>query len=357
MCVLHLRTDRPPGVLRRSAEQTVPGWEACIERADGDDQTVQYVLGLDFGGTKLAAGLVDSSGRLIEFRRCPTDPSAGPAGAISAVQRLVDSFTTRVRLAGVGISFGGPIDQARMRTLLSHHGPGWEEYPLVEHIGRLWPGPVVMENDANAAALGEFRFGAGRGYRNLLYVTVSTGIGGGVIINGELYRGSRGLSGEIGHTIVVPSGPLCPCGKQGCLEAVASGPSIARHYAARSGLDPTTVTAEEVFQQAERGNPRARETLEWSINLLGIGLANAINLLDPDAIIIGGGVSRAGDRLFAPLRAAVAAAAAPSPPGAVPILPAALGDAVGVLGAAALVLSTSAARQQSAQTRQDPGDP
>lgn len=298
-------------------------------------------LGLDFGGTKLAAGLAAEDGRLLAFQRCPTDPNAGPEGALDAMRDLVAAFPAALLPpVAVGISFGGPVDSRRQRTVLSHHGPGWEAFPLVERVAHEWGVPAVMDNDANACALGEIRFGAGRGHRNLLYVTVSTGIGGGIILDGTLYRGSRGLSGEIGHTIVVPGGPLCPCGKRGCLEAVASGPAIARAYAAQATVGSTVVTAEEVFRLAAAGDIVARAVLDQAIEWLGVGLANAINLLDPDVVVVGGGVSRAGSALFDPLRAAVRSAAAPSPPGAVSVLPAALGDSGGVLGAVALALSS-----------------
>jgi glucokinase len=299
-------------------------------------------LGLDFGGTKLAVGFADASGTLLGLRRCPTDAESGPTGALAAMQALFAELVATLgpearRPAAVGISFGGPVDPSRRRTLLSHHGPGWEDYPLVERVAALWPGPVAMDNDANAAALGEGRFGAGRGYPNLLYVTVSTGIGGGVLVDGQLYRGSRGLAGEIGHTIVVPEGPRCACGKRGCLEALAAGPAIARAYAERQGLPEGGVSAADVFDRAAAGEPLAQAVVAAAIHWLGLGLANAINLLDPDLVVIGGGVSRAGAALFQPLRAEVRAVCAPSPPDTVPIVPAALADAVGVLGAIALV--------------------
>lgn len=294
-------------------------------------------LGLDFGGTKLAAGLADETGHLLAIERGPTDPEAGTAGAMDTMRRLVAAMTDRrSEIAGVGISFGGPVSADRTRTLLSHHGPGWEDVPLVERVAAIWRCPVTMDNDANAAALGEVRFGAGRGFRNVLYLTVSTGIGGGVVIDGELYRGSRGLSGEIGHTIVEPGGPPCPCGKRGCLEAVAAGPMIARAYAAAGTA--TDVGAEDVFRRAAKGDPIARDVLDRAIRGLGLGISNAINLLDPDLVVIGGGVSKAGDALFVPLRRAVRETCSPSPPDAVPIRPAALGDAVGVLGAIALII-------------------
>lgn len=294
-------------------------------------------LGLDFGGTKLAVGVADARGRVLGTRRAPTDAAAGPEGALETVARLVSELgPVAQQPEAVGISFGGPVTPDRQRALVSHHGPGWDDFPLVEQVARRWGRPVEMDNDANAAALGEVRFGAGRGYRNVVYLTVSTGIGGGVVIDGELYRGSRGLSGEIGHTIVAPGGPVCPCGKRGCLEAVAAGPMIARAYNERVGGMVVT-RAEDVFRRAMEGNALARSVLAFAIDGLGLGIANAINVLDPDLVVLGGGVSNAGDELFVPLRAATQRYAAPSPPGAVPILPAALGDRVGVLGAIALV--------------------
>lgn len=298
-------------------------------------------LGLDFGGTKLAAGLADDEGRVIAFWRCPTNAEGGPEAALAAMRDMVASGTqssaSSSQLAAVGISFGGPVNSRRTHTVLSHHGPGWEDYPLVDRVASIWGCPVAMDNDANAAALGEYRFGAGQGCRDLLYVTVSTGIGAGIVIDGKLYQGTHGLAGEVGHTIVVPNGPLCPCGKRGCLEAVASGPSIARAYAEREGIDQRAVTAADVFRRAAAGDVRAEETLNVAIEILGIGLANAINILDPDAVVVGGGVTGAGERFFAPLRTAVRAHCAPSAPDSVPIVPAKLGDHVGVLGAIALV--------------------
>ncbi len=295
------------------------------------------VLGLDFGGTKLAAGLATADGQLVTVARRPTIPEVGGIGAIQAMRELVDGMGERAReIVAVGLSFGGPVARDRQTTLLSHHGPGWIDFPLVERVHELWPVRIELDNDANAAALGEYRFGAGRGHQNVLYLTVSTGVGGGIVLGGRLYRGTRGLAGEVGHTIVRPDGPRCSCGKRGCVEAIAAGPSIARAYAERQPGTLGKVTAEEVFRLAASGDRTARDVLDRAITGLAIGVANAINVLDPDVVVIGGGVSRAGDALFVPLRQAVAAASAPSPPHAVPIVPATLGEGVGILGAVAL---------------------
>lgn len=298
---------------------------------------METYLGLDFGGTKLAAGIADATGRLLVQDRCPTDAASGPEGALDALRGMVDGFGTLARdVTAIGISFGGPVNPTRTQSLLSHHGPGWEDFPLVARVAQIWRRPAVMDNDANAAALGEVRYGAGREGRNVLYLTVSTGIGGGVVINRSLYRGSRGLSGEIGHTIVVPNGPLCPCGKRGCLEAIASGTAIAQAYRATADPPAESITAADVFRRAAANDRAAQSVLDAAITALGIGLANGINLLDPDLLVIGGGVSKAGAALFEPLRAIVRTYCAPSPPDAVPIVPATLGDAVGILGAVAL---------------------
>ena len=297
-----------------------------------------YYLGIDFGGTKLALGVADDAGRIVAARRRPTDAAAGPEGAVIAMEQMAGEIDDLTRgVAAVGISFGGPVGVDRTRTLLSHHGPGWEDYPLVERVAAGWSRPVAMDNDANAAALGEARFGAARGQGNVLYVTVSTGIGGGVVVDGQLYRGSRGLAGEIGHMVVAPNGPICTCGKRGCLEATSAGPSIAREYLARADSPRDLVTAADVFARAAAGERLAQDVVGEAIRFLAIGLANAIDLLDPDVVVVGGGVSQAGDALFVPLRAAMRELAPLSPPGAVPVVPAALGDAVGVLGAVALV--------------------
>jgi glucokinase len=301
---------------------------------------VPLYLGLDFGGTKLAAGLADENGRLVVSGRRPTIPETGADGALEGMRELVDGFGDDARcIEAVGISFGGPVDRTRTRTLLSHHGPGWVDVPICERAQRMFGRSAVMDNDANAAALGEWRFGAAKGTRNALYLTVSTGIGGGIIVEDRLYRGSHGLSGEIGHVVVRPDGPPCACGKRGCLEAVSSGPAIARAYveiAASEGA--AEVTAADVFRGAASGDDLAARVLAEAIHCLGVGIADAINLLDPDVVVVGGGVSRAGAALFVPLQSEVRSACLYWPDVDVPVIPAALGDEVGILGAVALIL-------------------
>ncbi|MFL5806130.1 MAG: ROK family protein, partial [Roseiflexaceae bacterium] len=211
---------------------------------------MSYVLGLDFGGTKLAAGLADlSSDVIVASARCPTPPGGAEASLATMLQLARDLLAAQgehevrpyVRspahlftrspahpLTGVGVSFGGPVEADGRTVRRSMHVPGWEGFALADRLEREFGVPTLVANDADAAALAEHRFGAGRGVRHMLYLTVSTGIGGGVIVDGRLHRGERAWAGEVGHMPLKPDGPPCPCGRHGCLEALASGLSIAR---------------------------------------------------------------------------------------------------------------------------------
>jgi glucokinase len=208
--------------------------------------SMTLVLGLDFGGTKLAAGLVDLQQGSVLVRRSMATPVSGGAPAslqamLSVAQVLVAAAPAPVQ--GVGISFGGPVAADGRTVRLSMHVAGWEHVPLATHVEEALRLPAIVANDGDAAALAEYHFGAGRGVRNLLYLTVSTGIGGGIIIDGRLHRGERAWAGEAGHQVLKPDGPPCPCGRNGCLEALASGLSIAREARLRlRGPDGATST-------------------------------------------------------------------------------------------------------------------
>ncbi|GAB4108553.1 MAG: ROK family glucokinase [Roseiflexaceae bacterium] len=291
------------------------------------------VLGLDFGGTKLAAGLVDTaSGTLLADARCPTPP--GAEASLAAMLALADGLLAERQDSpvAVGVSFGGPVEADGRRVRLSMHIPGWEQQPLAERLEQRFGLPAAIANDGDAAALAEHRFGAGRGVRNLLYLTVSTGIGGGLVIDGRLYRGERAWAGEIGHMLLKPDGPPCPCGRNGCLEALASGLSVAR--AMRQGRpEQPAVTAQQVAEAAAAGDPLARAVWDEAMGWLGVGVASAANLLNPGRVVIGGGLARAGELLFAPVRQTLALRALDP---ALELAPAALGDAVGIYGGAAV---------------------
>ena len=310
-------------------------------------------LALDFGGTKLAAGLVDASaGKVLARVRRPSPGSARESIRVMLEMAHEALGATGEQLASVravGIAFGGPVDETRQIVRLSHHVPGWENLPLVAEVAAALGRPVAMDNDANAQGLGEWRYGAGRGKTDMLFVNVGTGIGGGVIIGGKLHRGRHGLAGEVGHTVVKPDGPVCTCGKHGCVEIMAAGPGIARQ--AREALassslpsrlcdlcggDLSRVTAETVFRAAGEGDALALGVLDSACLYLGIGIANAAAIVDPQLIVIDGGVTKAGDLFFGPLRRAARANAAPLDPEMAPIVAGELGDDSNILGAAAV---------------------
>jgi glucokinase len=317
---------------------------------------MNVILGLDFGGTKLAAGLVDpATGRLLSVARCPTPPGGADEGfeAMIELARALQPGDERssavgegYHLAGgdrspfvtVGVSFGGPVEADGRTVRRSMHVPGWEGLQLADRLEREFGVPVVVANDADAAALAEHRFGAGRGVRHLLYLTASTGIGGGVIIDGRLFRGEHAWAGEIGHMVLSPGGPPCPCGRNGCLEALASGLSIAREARARlphlNPVDPTAITARDVARAA--GTDSAAQAV-WNeaMTWLGVGVASAANLLNPGRVVIGGGLTAAGDLLFDPVRREVAARVLDPDLG---VVPAALGAEAGVLGGVAVAI-------------------
>lgn len=308
------------------------------------------VLAIDIGGTKLAAGIVDPGGNILARGEVPTLAAEGPERVLERIVRLSQDVLARPEVRAeavgrIGIGCAGPVDRQAGLILNPPNLPGWVRVPLVEYIEKALHRPAVLENDANAAALGEFRYGAGRGARSLVYLTVSTGIGGGIILDGRLWHGVKDGAGEIGHMTLVPDGPVCGCGNRGCLEALASGPSIARR--AREALSTgrpsrlceiRDVTAADVVRLAREGDAVAAEVWRETVAHLALGVAAVITILAPERVVIGGGVSRAGDLLFEPLRAEVRRRVKLVAVESVPILPAALGDDVGILGAAAVGL-------------------
>ncbi len=306
------------------------------------------VLGLDFGGTKLAAGLVDlQQGNVLARRSMPTPVSGGAAASLQAMLAMarVLMATAPAPVQRVGISFGGPVAADGRTVRLSMHVAGWENFSLATHVEEALGLPATVANDGDAAALAEYYFGAGQGVRHLLYLTVSTGIGGGVIIDGRLHRGERAWAGEVGHQVLKPDGPPCPCGRNGCLEALASGLSIAREARLRlqgpdgatsalAAIPPAGLTAQHVAEAAAAGDALARAVWNEAMGWLGIGIASAANLLNPGRVVLGGGLTRAGALLFDPVRHVVARRTMDPE---VSVVPAALGDDVGILGGAALL--------------------
>jgi glucokinase len=316
------------------------------------------VAGIDIGGTKIALAVATHDGRILEAARFPTRVEHGPRAILERVFTELDAMRERngARLAAIGIGCGGPLDRVRGLILSPPNLPGWDEFPIVALSEERFGVKALLDNDANAAALGEHRHGAGRGLKNFVYITISTGIGGGVIVRGKLVHGVHDGAGEVGHMTVLPDGPLCGCGARGCLEALCSGTSIARRARERlatgeesflSSLDHGELTAQAVALAASAGDELASKVWYDTIRHLSVGVGNIFNALAPEAVIIGGGVSTAGEQLFEPLREQVRARVRMLPPEKINIPQAALGGDSGIhgaviLGQAALEGTTSA---------------
>jgi len=306
------------------------------------------ILALDFGGTKLSAALTGGEApvhwQALLRARSEAEARVNLQTMLDLAYRLLEGRHP----AAIGVSFGGPVNFVAGRVICSHHVSGWEDVPLRDLLQSEFDAPVVVENDGNIAALGEWRFGAGQGCDSLLYVTVSTGVGGGWVLNGHIFRGADGLAGEIGHTVIQPDGPVCTCGKRGCVESLASGPYLARQARERLSQSPhsgrqlremahqevATITAETVAQAAEAGDELARQVLGTAANALGRGIGAALALLNPRRVVVGGGVSKSGAFYWRCLRETVQGHVLPGV--TVDILPAALGDDAPLWGAVAL---------------------
>jgi glucokinase len=273
-------------------------------------------LGVDIGGTKIAAGVVDEHGVVLaRGRRETPHRSTAPSLVEDAIVGLVQALTSTHSVGAVGIGAAGFVDDARAAVLFSPH-LSWRREPLREALGRRLDVPVVVENDANCAAWGEWRFGAGRVEDHLLVVNLGTGIGGGIVLHGRLERGRFGVAGEFGHMQVVSGGHRCECGNRGCWEQYASGKALvreARSLAAsgspmahqlleRVGNDPAAISGELVAELARAGDPASQELFTELGGWLGTGLANLAAAFDPGRFVIGGGVSEAGELLLTPAR-------------------------------------------------------
>jgi glucokinase len=316
----------------------------------------RFIIGIDLGGTNIVAGAMPEDGsRQIAIQSQPTHPEDG---AEAVVDRIVDAVNaviaqtstetgaTRGDFAGVGIGSPGPLDRERGIVIVTPN-LGWRDYPLRDRVSERVKLPATLDNDANCATLGEWWQGAAKGARNVVGMTIGTGIGGGLIIDGKLYHGSSDVAGEIGHTTIDSTGRRCKCGNYGCLEAYASGPSIAER--AREALGggevsilPTMVdgrleaiTAQTVYDAAKRGDVLAREVVRDTARFLGAGIANLLNIFNPDVVVVAGGVTQAGDWLFEPLRAEVKRRAFRPAVDACEIVPGTLPGTAGVVGAVA----------------------
>lgn len=291
-------------------------------------------IGIDLGGTKINGGLVDQSGQILTTLRRPTPVQDGPAGVLQAIKEMTAQLLKQAgssQVVGIGLGIPGVLDREAGRVIFSPNLV-WHNVPVLDTF-REFGLPVDMDNDVRCHALGEMHFGAGRGFRDFLLVTLGTGIGAGIVLNGELYRGGSGMAGEIGHIPLRPGGPVCGCGKRGCFEALCSGKNIGRR-AREAGIADSSRT---LFEKAGAGDPAARELVDQVVYDLALGLAAYVNLLNPRRIIVGGGVAAAGDLLFEPLRRYVDAETMPGIKGTYDIVPARFGTEAGVIGAASLI--------------------
>jgi glucokinase len=311
-------------------------------------------VGIDIGGTKVLAGVVDPFGRVLSRERRVT-PGHDPRAVEDTIVELIELFTTRHDVAAVGIGAAGFVDASRSRVMFAPH-LNWRNEPLRDEVAGRVRLPVVVDNDANAAAHAESRFGAGAGHRLVLCITLGTGIGGALVIDQRVFRGSNGMAGEFGHMQVVPDGHRCPCGNRGCWEQYASGNALVRDarelVEADSPVahrlrqivqgDASRLTGPQVTRAALDGDPLANELLGEIGTWLGIGLAGMAAAFDPDCIVVGGGVSAAGNLLLAPTRLAfsrhlVGRGHRTEPP----ILEAALGRDASFIGAADMARSAA----------------
>lgn len=283
---------------------------------------------IDIGGTKIAVGLVSESGAVLARLDTPTDPASEPASAAARMSELLRQCVTQTgdTLDGIGIGCTGPVDPLTGELGRIEFMPNWEGFNLAKALAAPFGVMVAMENDADAAALGEAAWGAGQGASRFIYITVSTGIGGGVVLDGHLYRGVEGAHPEMGHHVIDPSGPQCFCGAHGCWESLASGPALA----ARSGY----ASAREACEAALQGNPKALASVREVGQYLGLGLANLVTLFAPDVIALGGGVMQSRELFWDIIRKTMQEVCGLVSHEKTKLVPAALGNDAGLVGAA-----------------------
>ena len=317
----------------------------------------QYIIGVDLGGTNIIAGALSADGkRHLAIRSVPTNAESGADGVadriidvIEAVMRdtIAETGAKKSDFIGVGVGAPGPLDREKGLVVVAPN-LGWKNYPLRDRVSERMKLPVTLDNDANCATVGEWWQGAAQGGTTIIGMTIGTGIGGGLILDGKLFHGASDVAGEIGHTTIDLNGRHCKCGNYGCLEAYASGPAIAtraREVLVReetASLLPSLVggrldaiTAETVYKAAQQGDAVANEIVRDTARYLGAGIANLLNIMNADVVVVAGGVTQAGDALFTPLRAEVRRRAFRPAVDATRIVAGTLPGTAGVVGAVA----------------------
>ena len=310
------------------------------------------VLGVDIGGTKIAVGIVDRTGKILTQARTPMVATGTPEAAFDAVICAIDSTlsTSGAEIEGIGICAPGPLDPTTGVVLNPPNLPCWRNFPLAEKVRAKYSVPVKVDNDANAAALAETLWGTARGLRYVFYATIGTGIGTGIVFDGAIYHGKTGSAGEGGHVSIDYRGPVCGCGKRGCIEILAAGPAIGARARDKVAAEPSrgktlldlvngnvsAITSQHVREAFESGDPLAREVLEETVKLLTIWLGNIVDLLDPDVIVVGGGVAAMLRSFFEEIKCGLPDWCVNPRASEIPLLMAHYGADAGIAGGAAL---------------------
>jgi glucokinase len=300
---------------------------------------MDYAIGIDIGGTKTAIGIVDEKGDIVSHSIIPTDLTIVPE---QMIENIISEFShllsrhslTADQILGIGICAPGPLDSKKGLITCPPNLPNWRDFPIVEQMKKRFTGLILLENDANAATLSEKWVGAAQDSDHFAYITISTGIGAGLFLNGDLFTGDKGNAGELGHIPVDPTKGTCVCGQKGCLEWIASGTAIARRGSEVMGIELTT---KEVFDLNDEKHPKIVSLIDDVYTSIGMGCVTLINLFDPEKIVIGGGVSQVGDPLFSAVQDYVSQYALNPSGRKVQVVPALLKKQIGIIGAAALI--------------------
>lgn len=312
----------------------------------------EFVIGVDVGGTKVAAGIVTAAGEIRNQTRTPMIANGDAATGFAAVKSAIDwlfASAPKTTIRAIGVCAPGPLDPNTGVVINPPNLPCWRNFPLAAELADLYSVPVKIDNDANAAALAEAQWGAGRGYRNVFYASIGTGIGTGIVFDGRIYHGRTGAAAEGGHVSIDYRGPRCKCGKPGCIEILASGTAIAESARKRLSSKDTrsaildlaqgnieAVTSEMVGQAYESGDPIAKQVVQNTVEVLSLWLSNIVDLLEPDVMILGGGVAAMLSSSFDEIRNRIQPYCVNSRSGEIPLLQARYGADAGIAGGAAL---------------------
>ena len=318
----------------------------------------EQVIGVDVGGTKVAAGIVNAQGNILAHTRasmnCRGTAEDGLASVISAIETLVARAAgTHTKIHQIGICAPGPLDPRTGVVINPPNVPCWRDFPLADEVAKHFSAAVKLDNDANAGGLAEHLWGAGRGFQNVFFATIGTGIGTGIVLDGKIFHGRTGSAAEGGHVSIDLNGPVCNCGKKGCIEILASGTAIARRareklagapgrggqLRALAGGDVASVRSEMVGKAAEAGDGLAREILDQTLEYLAVWLGNVVDLLEPEVIILGGGAGQMLRPYFAEIQRLMHSWCVNSRYQEIPIVPAHYGENAGIAGGAALCIS------------------